>query len=204
MLYNKHNSCSKVLARCNIVVGCWNHSQCLGLFSLLLCVCVSSCLSAPFFLASSGATTSSVFIRTLWKKWGKCDIFCEVVVKGGKAAVPAPTPAKKAPALAPSSSEAPTSVLGVPAPAPSLGPSVSNYFRMKPLVYSVASEAWSISLLDCWWKAFSMVVGSGMISPISLAFAWLWDDQQKGAGGLSSTPTRTAIFILLVLVVLGI
>jgi hypothetical protein len=57
-------------------------------------------------------------------------------------------------------------VLGVPAPAPSPGPSVSNYFRMKPLVYSVASEAWSISLLDCWWKAFSMVVGSGMISPI--------------------------------------
>ncbi|CAK9273088.1 unnamed protein product [Sphagnum jensenii] len=69
----------------------------------------------------------------------------EVVVKGGKAAtpapVPAPAPAKKAPALAPSSSEAPTSVLGVPAPAPSPGPSVSNYFRMKPLVYSVASEA---------------------------------------------------------------
>jgi hypothetical protein len=32
-------------------------------------------------------------------------------------------------------------VLGVPALAPSLGPSVSNYFRMKPLVYSVASEA---------------------------------------------------------------
>jgi hypothetical protein len=48
-LYNKHNSYSKVLARCNIVVGCWNHSQCLGLFSLLLCVCVSFCLSAPSF-----------------------------------------------------------------------------------------------------------------------------------------------------------
>jgi hypothetical protein len=68
-----------------------------------------------------------------------------VVVKGGKATapalVPAPAPAKKALALAPSSSEAPTSMLGVPTPAPSLGPSVSNYFRMKPLVYSVASEA---------------------------------------------------------------
>ncbi len=68
-----------------------------------------------------------------------------MVVKGGKAAalapVPALAPAKKAPALTPSSSEAPTSVLGVPAPAPSPGPSVSNYFRMKPLVYSVANEA---------------------------------------------------------------
>ncbi len=68
-----------------------------------------------------------------------------MVVKGGKAAAPAAVPAlapeKKAPALAPSSSEAPTSVLGVPAPALSPSPSVSNYFRMKPLVYSVASEA---------------------------------------------------------------
>jgi hypothetical protein len=41
---------------------------------------------------------------------------------------------------------------------------------MTSLVYSVASEAFCISLLDCWWKAFSMVVGSGMSSPISLAF----------------------------------
>ncbi len=68
-----------------------------------------------------------------------------MVVKGGKAAapalIPASAPAKKTLALAPSSSEAPTSVLRVPAPAPSPGPSVSNYFRMKPLVYSVASEA---------------------------------------------------------------
>ncbi len=68
-----------------------------------------------------------------------------MVVKGGKvaalASVPASAPAKKAPALAPSSYEALTSVLGVPAPTPSPGPSVSNYFRMKPLVYSVASEA---------------------------------------------------------------
>ncbi len=61
-----------------------------------------------------------------------------MVVKGGKAAAPALVPA---PALAPSSSKAPTSVIGVPTPAPSPGPSVSNYFRMKPLVYSVASEA---------------------------------------------------------------
>jgi len=101
----------------------------------------------------------------------------EVVVKGGKAAapapVPAPAPAKKAPALAPSSSEAPTSVVGVPAPAPSPGPSVSNSFRMTSLFYSVASEAFCISLLDCWWKAFSMVICSGMISPLSLAFVSL-------------------------------
>jgi hypothetical protein len=41
---------------------------------------------------------------------------------------------------------------------------------MTPLVYSVASEVLCISLLDCWWKAFSMVFGSGMISPICLAF----------------------------------
>ncbi len=78
----------------------------------------------------------------------------EVVVKGGKAAapapVPAPAPAKKAPALAPSSSEAPAPVVGVPAPAPAPGPSVSKSFRMTPLVYSVASEAFFISLLDCW------------------------------------------------------
>ncbi len=68
-----------------------------------------------------------------------------MVVKGGKAAAPAPVPSfappKKAPALAPSSSEAPTSVLGVLAPAPSPSPSVSNYFRMKPFVYFLASEA---------------------------------------------------------------
>jgi hypothetical protein len=49
-----------------------------------------------------------------------------------------------------------------------------------------------------------MVVGSEMISPISLAFVLLWDDQQKGAGGLSSTPAWTAISILSALVVLGI
>jgi hypothetical protein len=41
-------------------------------------------------------------------------------------------------------------VVGVPAPAPAPGPSVSKSFRMTPLVYSVASEAFCISLLDCW------------------------------------------------------
>ncbi len=72
-------------------------------------------------------------------------LFIIIPIKAGKAVapalVPAPAPAKKALALAPSSYEAPTYVLEVPAPAPSRGPSVSNYFRMKPLVYSVASEA---------------------------------------------------------------